>query len=175
MNDHPTTGPTPPDPLHPDARVEIDGTGTDGIGTDGTGTDGTGDDTAWTAVCRYGDLTPGRGVTALVAGRQVAVFRDESGTLYALDNRDPVSGAYVISRGITGSLGGVPVVTSPMYKETYDLRTGVRVGEDVGDDSGEGGDATADRLRTWPVRAVHPVPGPQAPAAPSGPRPGETR
>ncbi|WP_435838922.1 nitrite reductase small subunit NirD [Streptomyces abikoensis] len=117
---------------HPDARVEIGGTG---------------EDTAWTAVCRYGDLTPGRGVTALVSGEQIAVFRDEDGTLYALDNRDPVSGAYVISRGLTGSLGGVPVVTSPMYKETYDLRTGERVDEDGG----------AESLRTWPVRAVVPA------------------
>ncbi|MEU3351781.1 nitrite reductase (NAD(P)H) small subunit [Streptomyces sp. NPDC037389] len=150
MNNHPTTVLTPPALLHPDARVEIGGTG---------------DDTAWTAVCRYGDLTPGRGVTALVAGRQIAVFRDENGTLYALDNRDPVSGAYVISRGITGSLGGVPVVTSPMYKETYDLRTGVRVGEEGGEDGG----ATADGLRTWPVRAIHPVPGPETPSAPGSP------
>ncbi|GGP43750.1 nitrite reductase small subunit NirD [Streptomyces abikoensis] len=131
MNDHSTTTLT-----HPDARVEIGGTG---------------EGTAWTAVCRYGDLTPGRGVTALVSGEQIAVFRDEDGTLYALDNRDPVSGAYVISRGLTGSLGGVPVVTSPMYKETYDLRTGERVDEDGG----------AESLRTWPVRAVPP----ESPAA----------
>ena len=52
----------------------------------------------WTYVCRYDDLTPGRGVAALVAGQQVAVFRARSG-LYALDNLDPHSGAYVMSRG----------------------------------------------------------------------------
>lgn len=77
----------------------------------------------WTYVCRYDDLIPGRGVAALVAGQQVAVFRASSG-LYALDNLDPHSGAYVMSRGIVGSRGGIPTVASPMYKDVFDLRTG---------------------------------------------------
>ena len=44
--------------------------------------------------------------------------------LFAIDNRDPVSGAYVLSRGIVGSRGGVPTVASPLHKQVYDLRSG---------------------------------------------------
>jgi nitrite reductase (NADH) small subunit len=52
------------------------------------------------------------------------VFRTHDGSLYALDNVDPVSGAAVLSRGIVGNRGDVPTVASPIYKEVYDLRTG---------------------------------------------------
>ncbi|NUU20534.1 MAG: nitrite reductase small subunit NirD [Streptomycetaceae bacterium] len=79
----------------------------------------------WTAVCRLADLIPGRGVAALVDGEQVAVFRDREGAVYAVGNRDPFSQAYVMSRGIVGTRGDVPVVMSPMYKEAFDLRTGL--------------------------------------------------
>ncbi|NHW87781.1 nitrite reductase (NAD(P)H) small subunit, partial [Escherichia coli] len=41
-----------------------------------------------------------------------------------IDNLDPVSGAYVLSRGIVGSRGEVPTVASPLHKQVYDLRTG---------------------------------------------------
>jgi nitrite reductase (NADH) small subunit len=77
-------------------------------------------------VCALDDLTADRGVCALVGGRQVAVFRvSPGGELYALSNYDPFSGAYVLSRGIVGSRDDVPKVASPMYKQTFDLRTGV--------------------------------------------------
>ena len=79
----------------------------------------------WADVCAFSDLIPDRGVCALVGGRQVAVFRvaphDE---LYALSNHDPFSRANVMSRGIVGSRGDVPKVASPMYKQSFDLRTG---------------------------------------------------
>jgi len=77
----------------------------------------------WTAVCALHRLEPDRGVAALVDGVQVALFRTADG-LFALDNRDPVSGAYVLSRGIVGSRGGVPTVASPLHKQVYDLRSG---------------------------------------------------
>ena len=79
----------------------------------------------WTDVCALDDLTPGRGVCALVGDRQVAVFALADGTVYALANRDPFSGANVLSRGIVGDAGGVPKVASPVYKQCFDLRTGV--------------------------------------------------
>ena len=60
---------------------------------------------AWTSVCRYSDLEPGRGVAALIAGEQVALFRLADGALHAVGNIDPFSGAAVISRGITGMRG----------------------------------------------------------------------
>jgi nitrite reductase (NADH) small subunit len=79
----------------------------------------------WVDVCGYAELTPGRGVAALVDGVQVAVFRDRFGHVYAVGNQDPFSGAYVMARGIVGSRGDVPTVASPMYKQVFDLQTGV--------------------------------------------------
>lgn len=78
----------------------------------------------WVDVIAIDDLTPGRGVAVLVDGRQVAVFLLESGELYAIDNHDPFCGAHVLSRGIVGDRDGVPKVASPMYKQSFDLRTG---------------------------------------------------
>jgi nitrite reductase (NADH) small subunit len=83
---------------------------------------------AWTPVCGLADLIPNRGVAALLAdNQQVAIFRTWTGEVYALSNIDPFSGAAVLSRGIVGDLGGVPVVASPMHKQHFDLRTGVCV------------------------------------------------
>jgi len=78
----------------------------------------------WTAVCRYDDLQPERGVAALVGGAQVALFRTFDGALYAIGNQDPFTGAFVLSRGIVGSRGDVPTVASPLHKQVFDLRTG---------------------------------------------------
>lgn len=81
--------------------------------------------TAWRRVCPLDRLTPDRGVAALVAGRQVALFRlSTTGEVAALDNRDPFSGAQVLSRGLVGDADGVPKVASPVYKQAFDLRTG---------------------------------------------------
>ena len=74
-------------------------------------------------VCRLDDIVPDTGVCALVAGEQVAVFR--VGTrVYAIGNRDPFSGADVLSRGIVGDLNGELVVASPVYKQHFNLLTG---------------------------------------------------
>ena len=78
----------------------------------------------WTAVCRYDQLVPERGVAALVDGHQVALFRTFDGMLYAIGNQDPFSGAFVLSRGIVGSAGDAPTVASPIFKQVFDLRTG---------------------------------------------------
>jgi nitrite reductase (NADH) small subunit len=78
----------------------------------------------WVAVCGYDELLPERGVCALVGGGQVAVFRLTDGTLHAVSNYDPVGQAHVLSRGIVGSRGDVPIVTSPLFKDAFDLRTG---------------------------------------------------
>jgi nitrite reductase (NADH) small subunit len=75
-------------------------------------------------VCRYGDLQPERGAAALVGGLQVALFRAFDGTVYAIGNQDPFTGAYVLSRGIVGSRGEIPTVASPLHKQVFDLRTG---------------------------------------------------
>ncbi|MEU8183409.1 nitrite reductase small subunit NirD [Micromonospora sp. NPDC049047] len=77
----------------------------------------------WTTICLLDRLEPDRGVAALVDGVQIALFRTAD-ELFAIDNRDPVSGAYVLSRGIVGTRGGVPTVASPLHKQVYDLRSG---------------------------------------------------
>ena len=79
---------------------------------------------AWVDVVALDELTPGRGVAALVGGRQVAIFVVASGELFAVDNHDPFSETYVLSRGLVGDRDGVPKVASPMYKQSFDLRTG---------------------------------------------------
>ena len=81
--------------------------------------------TTWVDVCGIDDLLLDRGACALVGLYQVAVFRvSPDGALYAVSNHDPFSGAYVLSRGIVGSKGDAPKVTSPVYKQGFDLRTG---------------------------------------------------
>lgn len=77
-----------------------------------------------TAVCSLKALSPERGAAALVNGVQVALFRTYDDDVYAVQQRDPYSGANVLSRGIVGSRGDLPTVASPMYKQVFDLRTG---------------------------------------------------
>lgn len=89
----------------------------------------------WTVVCRYDDLQPERGVAALVNGEQVALFRAFDGTLYAIGNQDPFTGAFVLSRGIMGTRSGIPTVASPLHKQVFDLRTGVCL-DDEGAEAG---------------------------------------
>ncbi|MBB5785122.1 nitrite reductase small subunit NirD [Nonomuraea jabiensis] len=78
----------------------------------------------WTRICDYEAMLPERGVCALVGGEQVAVFRTHDGTLHALGNRDPFSGAYVLSRGIVGTRKGEPTVASPLHKQVFSLVSG---------------------------------------------------
>ncbi|WP_282373216.1 nitrite reductase small subunit NirD [Pseudomonas sp. PS02290] len=100
----------------------------------------------WRAVCTREDLVLNSGVVALMGTAQVALFYVASvggaPHLFAVDNRDPVTGVNVIGRGLIGSLGGDLVIASPLYKQHYRLKDGTCL-EDA-----------ALRLRTWPVRLV---------------------
>jgi nitrite reductase (NADH) small subunit len=79
----------------------------------------------WVAVCDADTLRPGRGVAVLLPdGRQAALFRDRSGVVYAIDNRDPFTGASVLSRGLLGSHQGRSFVASPLLKQRFDLASG---------------------------------------------------
>ena len=79
----------------------------------------------WLDVCALEDILPDTGACALVGKRQVAVFRVGGGAeVYALSNFDPFGKAFVLSRGILGDKAGVPKVASPIYKQSFDLRTG---------------------------------------------------
>jgi nitrite reductase (NADH) small subunit len=101
-----------------------------------------GEDT-WFTVCDLSRLLPGRGVAALLPdGSQAALFRDRAGTLYAIDNRDPFSGAGVLSRGLTGTHQGRPFVASPLLKQRFDLASGQCL------------DDESVRVRTYPVRTA---------------------
>ena len=79
---------------------------------------------AWTRVCRLSDIVPNSGVCALVDGQQIAVFRVDDDSLYAIANFDPFSRANVLSRGIVGDVKGELVVASPVYKQHFSLATG---------------------------------------------------
>jgi nitrite reductase (NADH) small subunit len=79
----------------------------------------------WHTVCDLDDIVPDTGVCALVGGRQVALVRVGAGeNVFAIGNFDPFSKAFVLSRGIVGDKGGVAKIASPIYKQSFDLRTG---------------------------------------------------
>ena len=86
----------------------------------------------WAAVCDRSKLLPGRGVAALLPdGRQAAVFRDHLDRIHAIANRDPFTGAYVLSRGLLGSTpDGRVYVASPLLKQRFDLVTGECLDDD---------------------------------------------
>lgn len=80
----------------------------------------------WVDVCELDAIVPGTGMAALLGGDQIAIVRSRDGrAIYALSNFDPFSKAFVIARGIVGDRGGVPKIASPIYKQNFDLRTGV--------------------------------------------------
>lgn len=83
-------------------------------------------DAGWIEVCRVDDILPDTGVTCLVGTRQVALFRVmPDDTLYAIDAYDPFCDAHVLGRGIVGCHAGRPKVVSPMYKQSFELESGV--------------------------------------------------
>lgn len=88
---------------------------------------------AWLRLCAIGDLTPERGRAALLPnGEQVALFLLADGTVRAVSNLDPYSGANVLSRGLVGSAAfadgtEIATVISPLHKQAWDLMTGAVV------------------------------------------------
>jgi nitrite reductase (NADH) small subunit len=94
----------------------------------------------WHDVCAIEDIVPDTGVCAYVAGRQIAVVRVGSDRVYAIDNFDPFSRVFVLSRGIVGDAGGAPKIASPIYKQCFDLATGACL------------DDPAVRVAVFPVR-----------------------
>ncbi|MBD0022714.1 nitrite reductase small subunit [Gordonia pseudamarae] len=99
-------------------------------------------DGSWVRACMLADLSIGRGVGVLGPDfEQVALFRvpaaesdREAGPgrskLYAVGNIDPFARAAVISRGLTGDRDGEPMVTSPLGKQAFSLRSGVCLDDD---------------------------------------------
>ncbi|MEU4015751.1 nitrite reductase small subunit NirD [Microbacterium sp. NPDC028030] len=93
-------------------------------------------------VCALSDLEVERGRAALFGEVQIALFLLADGSVHAVSNLDPYSGAHVMSRGIVGTRGDAPTVASPMHKQVFDLRSGVCIDT-------QGKDAVA--LRVWGV------------------------
>lgn len=83
-------------------------------------------DDEWQPVCRMVELEIDRGVTALVHGQAIAIFRTGDDAVYALGNHDPFGRASAggIAKGIVGRRGGVPFVGSPAHRHAFDLRSG---------------------------------------------------
>jgi nitrite reductase (NADH) small subunit len=79
----------------------------------------------WTPACAYDRLIPCRGVGVLLPdGAQAALFRLDDGSVHAIDNVDPFSGAAVMSRGIVGDRAGRATVASPIKKQAFALDDG---------------------------------------------------
>jgi nitrite reductase (NADH) small subunit len=96
---------------------------------------------SWKTVCGRADLVANSGVVSLVDGVQVALFylpKDER--LFAVENRDPLSGANVIGRGIVGNLAGDLVIAAPLYKQHFRLQDGTCL------------EFPEQALKVWPVR-----------------------
>lgn len=99
------------------------------------------DNAQWTAACSYHGLVPGRGAGVLMPdGSQVALFRLHDGSLHAVSNIDPFSGAAVMSRGIVGDRAGRPCVQSPIKKQAFAFDDGACL------------DDPAVKLPVYPVR-----------------------
>ena len=82
--------------------------------------------TEWIDVCGADDLQPNSGVCALVKGQQVAIFfMPKEQAVFAIGNYDPIGQANVLSRGVIGDINGQVVVASPVFKQHFNLQTGV--------------------------------------------------
>ncbi|WP_324733598.1 nitrite reductase (NAD(P)H) small subunit [Pseudomonas paeninsulae] len=90
---------------------------------------------AWRALCSREDLVANSVVVAWHDGVQVALLHlphtAAGEKLYAIDNRDPQSGANVIGRGIVGQLKGDLVIASPLYKQHFRLADGVKISSTI--------------------------------------------
>lgn len=98
----------------------------------------------WFDICNIDDILPSMGRCALFNEQQVAIFRvlDQNGKdkIYAIDNFCPFSESNTLSRGITGSLTDKVVVASPIYKQHFELSTGICLEDD------------SVSVKTYPVR-----------------------
>jgi nitrite reductase (NADH) small subunit len=86
-------------------------------------------------ICAVSVLAPERGAAAVLPdGTQIAVFLLDDGSVRAVQQHDPYSGTNILSRGLVGThlVAGegeepgrlVPTLSSPMYKQSWDLDTG---------------------------------------------------
>jgi nitrite reductase (NADH) small subunit len=79
---------------------------------------------SWISVCPLAAIVPDTGAVALIGGQQIALFRLHDDRVFAIGNRDPFTGAQVLSRGLVGDRAGVVKVASPLHKQSFALETG---------------------------------------------------
>ncbi|MBV1908479.1 MAG: nitrite reductase small subunit NirD [Kangiellaceae bacterium] len=78
-------------------------------------------------ICDKNDLIENSGVAAMVDGEQIAIFYlpTTEKKIFAISNWDPIGKANILSRGIVGDYEGKIVVSSPLYKQHFDLESGL--------------------------------------------------
>ena len=79
----------------------------------------------WVPVGFADDFPLDGGATVKYGKSQIAVFNFASRSRwYATQNMCPHKKAFVLSRGIIGTVGEVPKVACPLHKKTFSLETG---------------------------------------------------
>ncbi len=80
----------------------------------------------WLTICESSEIAPNTGICAKVGEKQVAIFFSKrTDSLHAISNYDPIGKANVLSRGILGSVEDELHVASPLYKQHFNLETGI--------------------------------------------------
>lgn len=98
----------------------------------------------WVDVCSVDDLLPEAGISVLVGGRQLALFYFPlNNELYAIDNYDPFSHTYSLSRGLVGDIKREPIVSAPVYKQHFILKSGICLDDETV------------KVESYPVRIVN--------------------
>jgi nitrite reductase (NADH) large subunit len=89
--------------------------------------------TDWVNVGQVADFPAEGGAAVKYGDVQIAVYNFSSrGQWYACQNMCPHMNAFVLSRGIIGSVGTVPKVACPLHKKSFSLQTGQNLtGEDL--------------------------------------------
>lgn len=92
---------------------------------------------SWRTICESSDLVKDSGISALIANsagedEQIAIFHipNSEDKIFAVGNYDPIGQANVLYRGLVGCIDDEPVVSSPLYKQHYSLKTGRCLQED---------------------------------------------
>jgi len=95
---------------------------------------------SWRTICDTTDLVKDSGISALLVSEansggedeQIAIFHipNSEEKIFAVGNYDPIGQANVLYRGLVGCIDDEPVVSSPLYKQHYSLKTGRCLQED---------------------------------------------
>jgi nitrite reductase (NADH) small subunit len=95
---------------------------------------------SWRTICDATDLVKDSGISALLVNEensasedeQIAIFHipNSEAKVFAVGNYDPIGKANVLYRGLVGCIDNEPVVSSPLYKQHYSLKTGRCLQED---------------------------------------------